>query len=356
MAINLDNLNAAFAKANKATSEISKISHSEMVPMDLIYPSEYNPYNEFDNDNDGEIIKQLADSIAVQGLIEPIVLNKISEDKYIILSGERRFKAVSLLNWRSVNAQVYDNLDKTTANLILHTSNLEVREYSSGQKLVFFKDVKTLLEEMKSSRKLTGGMQKAIANMLHVNERQVRKYERICNELSEDEQEQIINNEISINDGYRIAQERKNERVSGNKHEPLIDISKTTAPAEKKNEPKSKTTAEKSEPAIINDYDKNDNQPEQGLSDFSLTSPSDELINIAFKVYSKNKLLTYYKAFIPTEAEGVNFLLSPLFSMKNAVVDKISKTLAIGNDVYPLSYIDTLIRLYIREENDNENN
>lgn len=62
---------------------------------------------------------------------------------------------------------------------------------------------------MKSSRKLTGGMQKAIANMLHVNERQVRKYERICNELSEDEQEQIINNEISINEGYKIAQERK---------------------------------------------------------------------------------------------------------------------------------------------------
>lgn len=353
MAINLDNLNAAFAKANKATSEISKISHSEMVPMDLIYPSEYNPYNEFDNDNDGEIIKQLADSIAVQGLIEPIVLNKISEDKYIILSGERRFKAVSLLNWRSVNAQVYDNLDKTTANLILHTSNLEVREYSSGQKLVFFKDVKTLLEEMKSSRKLTGGMQKAIANMLHVNERQVRKYERICNELSEDEQEQIINNEISINEGYKIAQERKNERTLVDKQPPTkqtVDI-----PTEKKNEAK-KTTVEKSETSIINDYDENNNKADPGFSDFSLTSPSDELINIVFKAYSKNKLLTYYKMFIPTETEGINFLLSPLFAMKNAVVDKISKTLAIGNDVYPLSYIDTLIRLYIREENDNENN
>lgn len=212
MSINLDNINAAFAKVENVAAEISAVSHSELVPVENIVPSPYNPYNEFDTINDNEAIKQLADSIAVQGLIEPIVLNKVQQDRYVILSGERRYKAIKQLDWRTVPAQVYDNLNKDTADLILHTANLEVREYTSGQKFVFYKDVKQILDKMKSNGKFSGSMQKAIANMLHINERQVRKYERICGELTDDEQAEIVTNNVSINEAYKEAQTRKTER------------------------------------------------------------------------------------------------------------------------------------------------
>lgn len=353
MAINIDNINAAFSKVKAVTNNISIISHSENVALENIVPSDYNPYNEFDTQNDNQAVRQLADSIAVQGLIEPIVLNKVSNDKYIILSGERRYKAIRLLNWKSVTAQVYDNLDTTTANLILHTSNLEVRDYTSGQKLIFYKDVKKLLETMKADGKLTGGMQKSLANMLHINERQVRKYERICNELSEDEQEQIIKNEVSINDGYKIAQERKNERVTSDKSKPETD-SIEDVPAEKK---KDILADEPTPQAIQNRNSEQDTGKTQDTSnEKTFENIQDDfpenVLDYVFRLYGKDKLLNFYKKFIPTENEAMDYILSNFGSGIGAVVklDNIKKTISVNDDTYQLSYIDILIRRYIREE------
>lgn len=353
MAINLDNISAAFGKVKAVANNISIISHSENVALENIVPSEYNPYNEFDTQNNNEAVHQLADSIAVQGLIEPIVLNKVSEDKYIILSGERRYKAIRLLNWKSVTAQVYDNLDNTTANLILHTSNLEVRDYTSGQKLIFYKDVRKLLKDMKSKGQLTGGMQKALANMLHINERQVRKYERICNELSEDEQEQIINNEVSINDGYKIAQERKNERVTTNKSE-LDTDSIEYVPAEKKKD----ILADEPTPQTLQNG--NSEQNAQKTQDTSNKKTFENIqddfpenvLDYVFGLYGKEKLLKFYKTFIPTENEAIDYLLSNFgLGIKSVVnLDTIEKSISINDNNYQLSYIDILIRQYIREE------
>lgn len=353
MAINLDNISAAFGKVKAVANNISTISHSENVPLENIVPSDYNPYNEFDTQNDNQAVRQLADSIAIQGLIEPIVLNKVANDKYIILSGERRYKAITLLNWKSVTAQVYDNLDTTTANLILHTSNLEVRDYTSGQKLIFYKDVRKLLKDMKSKGQLTGGMQKALANMLHINERQVRKYERICNELSEDEQEQIINNEVSINDGYKIAQERKNERVTTNKSE-LDTDSIEYVPAEKKKD----ILADEPTPQTLQNG--NSEQNAQKTQDTSNKKTFENIqddfpenvLDYVFGLYGKEKLLKFYKTFIPTENEAIDYLLSNFgLGIKSVVnLDTIEKSISINDNNYQLSYIDILIRQYIREE------
>ena len=352
MAINLDNINSAFNKVKAVANNISIISHSENVSLENIVPSDYNPYNEYDTQNDNEAVRQLADSIAVQGLIEPIVLNKVN-DKYIILSGERRYKAIKLLNWKSVTAQVYDNLDTTTANLILHTSNLEVRDYTSGQKLIFYKDVRKLLEDMKSKGQLTGGMQKALANMLHINERQVRKYERICNELSEDEQEQIINNEVSINDGYKIAQKRKNERVTNNKSELEAD-SIENVPAEKKTDI---LADEPTSQALQNENSEQDTEKTQDNSnEKTFENIQDDfpvnVLDYVFKIYGKDKLIKFYKSFIPTQNEAIDYFVSYFSSELKTVVkmNKTNKNISINNDTYEISYIDVLIRRYIREE------
>ncbi|MGO5085842.1 ParB/RepB/Spo0J family partition protein [Oscillospiraceae bacterium LCP25S3_F9] len=334
MAINIDNLNAAFDKANTVAKEINKISHSETVKLDLIFPSEYNPYNEFDEVNDNEIVKQLADSILVQGLIEPIVLNKVNDDRYIILSGERRFKAVSLLGWKAVNAQVYDNLDNTTAQLVLHSSNLEVREYTSGQKLVFYKDVKGLLAKMKDEGKISGGLQKAIANMLHINDRQVRKYERICSELSEQEQKQIIDNKVSINDGYKLAQQRKNE----NKKSCEVQQQRLIEPTEKED------TEDKIKSSEVKQLEQTNSFDEEN------TSNEESVLSYIYRLFGRDKLLNYYKNFIPTENEASEFFFGcPILGLRSAVsIDKDYQTITINGKAYYFSEIDMLIRNYIR--------
>lgn len=50
-------------------------------------------------------LKELSDSIKVHGVIQPIIVNK-SDDRYIIVAGERRFRASKLLGLKTIPAIV----------------------------------------------------------------------------------------------------------------------------------------------------------------------------------------------------------------------------------------------------------
>lgn len=65
------------------------IGASSEVDIDLIKVNEDQPRKHFDEAK----IKELADSIASHGLIQPIVVNKMVDGKYQIVAGERRFRA-----------------------------------------------------------------------------------------------------------------------------------------------------------------------------------------------------------------------------------------------------------------------
>lgn len=64
----------------------------EKIPIDSIFPDENQPRKYFDEE---EIIS-LANSIKKQGLIQPIIVRK-KGDRYIIIAGERRYRAVKYL-------------------------------------------------------------------------------------------------------------------------------------------------------------------------------------------------------------------------------------------------------------------
>ena len=97
MAINLENLTAAFTDANETVQELKSTSRQELIPTSEIVAAEFNPYNENDSD---ENVEQLAKSIEAYGLIEPLCVNKGSDGLYHLISGERRFKAILRLNWK----------------------------------------------------------------------------------------------------------------------------------------------------------------------------------------------------------------------------------------------------------------
>lgn len=59
------------------------------LPIDLIERGRYQPRREFDPDS----LRELADSIAAQGVIQPIVVRPIAEGRYEIIAGERRWRA-----------------------------------------------------------------------------------------------------------------------------------------------------------------------------------------------------------------------------------------------------------------------
>ena len=75
----------------------------EEIEIAKIKTNPYQPRREFNE----EAIKELASSIKKYGLLQPIILIR-DEDKYILVAGERRLRAVKLLGEKYIKAIVVD--------------------------------------------------------------------------------------------------------------------------------------------------------------------------------------------------------------------------------------------------------
>lgn len=198
--INVANISAGLSKVKSITESLGNLSHFEMVPSKSITAADHNPYAKHDT---SESLLELAQSIKTNGLIHPIVVNKVADDIYKIISGERRFGAINnYLHWSNVPCMVYDNISMNAAELKLHAANLDVREYSTAEKFGFYKESERLLQSMKESGEYKGPLQKGIAELLGVSTRQVRKYQAIM-KLPSEKQKAVADGEISINDACK---------------------------------------------------------------------------------------------------------------------------------------------------------
>lgn len=96
------------------------------IKVDQIIPNRYQPRKVFNQD----AIRELAQTIDEHGLLQPIVVREYESAKYEIIAGERRYRAVKLLNWDTVPAIVEKMSDKETASLAL-IENLQRSQLSS---------------------------------------------------------------------------------------------------------------------------------------------------------------------------------------------------------------------------------
>jgi len=67
-------------------------SSSEKIPIHFVYANPSQPRKNFNQD----LLNELSESIKEQGIIQPILVRKKSEDKYEIVAGERRWRAAQL--------------------------------------------------------------------------------------------------------------------------------------------------------------------------------------------------------------------------------------------------------------------
>jgi len=81
---------------------------SEKIPIHFIYPNPSQPRKNFNQD----LLNELSESIKEQGIIQPILVRKKSEDKYEIIAGERRWRAAQLAKIHEVPVIVLNIDDK----------------------------------------------------------------------------------------------------------------------------------------------------------------------------------------------------------------------------------------------------
>ncbi|KGE04441.1 ParB/RepB/Spo0J family partition protein [Pseudohaliea rubra] len=85
------------------------------VPVDLIQRGKYQPRK----DIEPESLQELAESIKAQGLMQPIVIRPISDKRYEIIAGERRWRAAQLAGLGEIPALVRDVPDEAAIAMAL---------------------------------------------------------------------------------------------------------------------------------------------------------------------------------------------------------------------------------------------
>ena len=85
------------------------------LPIDQIKINPFQPRTNFENDK----ISELANSIEQLGIIQPITVRKIGFKSFQIISGERRFRAVSLLKIKSIPGYIRIANDQQSLEMAL---------------------------------------------------------------------------------------------------------------------------------------------------------------------------------------------------------------------------------------------
>lgn len=139
--------------------------HGEVEKIDInkIYTNPNQPRKTFDK----ESLNELAESIRIHGLIQPIVVNEMP-DGYMIIAGERRFRACKICGLKEIDAVVKNYSNKQIAEIAI-IENLQREDLNPVE---MAKGIKKLMDEYgltqeKVAERL-GKSRSAIANSLRI--------------------------------------------------------------------------------------------------------------------------------------------------------------------------------------------
>lgn len=134
-------------------------------------------------------IEALAEDIKLNGLNHNLVVRKLDNDMYELISGERRYTALNKLinegnkEFNLVPCKVIESND-IDSEIILIQANAQSRELTEVEKLTQVERLQELYKiKKKNGEKVPGKIRDIIANDLNLSATQVGRYERINNKL-----------------------------------------------------------------------------------------------------------------------------------------------------------------------------
>jgi ParB family chromosome partitioning protein len=136
----------------------------QKIPVEFLQRGEYQPRREFNSDS----LQELADSIASQGMIQPIVVREIADHKYEIIAGERRWRAAQLAGLDTVPAIVREISDQTTiaVALIENIQREDLNAIEESQALIRLQDEFNLTQQQVAEA--VGKSRSAVTNLMRL--------------------------------------------------------------------------------------------------------------------------------------------------------------------------------------------
>ena len=95
----LQNANTDITNSTKKTTLVGSIS---MIALSSIETNPFNPRVHFEKDG----LIELSQSISEHGIIQPLTLRKMGNNKFQLISGERRYRASQLIGLEEVPAYI----------------------------------------------------------------------------------------------------------------------------------------------------------------------------------------------------------------------------------------------------------
>lgn len=134
------------------------------IPVDEIEPNPSQPRRDFDE----EALAELAASISAIGIIQPITLRQVSDHKYQIIAGERRWRASQLAGLTAIPAYIRTISDENIMEMAL-VENIQREDLNAIEIALAYEhllDAEGMTQEKVSER--VGKSRTAITNYLRL--------------------------------------------------------------------------------------------------------------------------------------------------------------------------------------------
>lgn len=109
---------------NKGSADIARV-FSE-IDVENIKANPYQPRTQFEE----VALNELADSISVQGIIQPITVRRLAENEYELISGERRLRASKIAGLENIPAYIRTANDQEMVEMAL-IENIQRQDLNS---------------------------------------------------------------------------------------------------------------------------------------------------------------------------------------------------------------------------------
>lgn len=134
------------------------------IPVELLQRGKYQPRRDFNADS----LQELADSIASQGLIQPIVVRALDQGSFEIIAGERRWRAAQLAGVDKIPAVVREISDQATIAIALieNIQREDLNPVEESQALIRLQDEFNLTQQQVADA--VGKSRSAVTNLMRL--------------------------------------------------------------------------------------------------------------------------------------------------------------------------------------------
>lgn len=158
--------NSSKQQENKSIEDIvAKDGDLKLLAINLLQPGKYQPRK----DMSADALEELSASIRSQGIIQPIVVRAIADDKYEIIAGERRWRAAKLAELTEIPCLIKNVADEAAVAIAL-IENIQREDLNAMEEAIaldrLMKEFELTHQEVADA---VGKSRTTVSNLLRLN-------------------------------------------------------------------------------------------------------------------------------------------------------------------------------------------